>query len=106
MPQYHGTNRRAAGCLHFYPRFLPFKFLTPPPWRGPFCGDIPRVISENRAADTIIDAISVPLPGMFGTAHKQLFAVIDFVTFFPRPGCPEAIEAAFIAHPEYDEAIT
>jgi hypothetical protein len=64
------------------------------------------VISENLAADTIIDAISVPLPGMFGTAHEQLFDVFDFVTSFPRPGCPVAIEAAFIAHSEYDEAIT
>ena len=63
-----------------------------------------RMLSEDRAA-TIIDAILIPLPGVFGTAYKQLFHVFDFVTSYPRPGCPEAIEAAFIAHPEYDLAI-
>jgi hypothetical protein len=64
------------------------------------------VITEDLAADTIIDVISIPLPGMFGTAHRQLFHAFDFVAAFPKPGCPEAIEAAFIAHPEYDAAIT
>jgi hypothetical protein len=65
---------------------------------------MPRMLSEDRA-DTIVAAISIPFPDMFGIAHKQLFHVFDFVTSFPRPGCPEAIEAAFIAHPEYDMAI-
>lgn len=62
------------------------------------------MLSEDRA-DTIIDAISIPLPDMFGSAYAQIFHVFEFVSSFPRPGCPDAIEAAFIAHPEYDMAI-
>jgi hypothetical protein len=62
------------------------------------------VLNEDRA-DTIVAVISTPIPEIFGSAYGQLSHVFDFVTSHPRPGSPEDIEAAFIAHPEYDAAI-
>jgi hypothetical protein len=112
MPQYYGTNRRAAGSIHSYTRFLPIEFLGPSfafqlAGVSFFAGtarEMQQVIDAENRADILVRNLKKPRPDLFETAWWQFFYATSTATAL-FVGDPESVEAAFVAHPEYDAAI-